>query len=62
MCPWYFVCATAIAGCYLEFGFSLIAEGWCVGFPVYSLRVFLLCSCVLDLSVRIFWDSLGGLS
>ena len=37
MCPWYFVCAAAIAGCYLEFGFSLIAEGWCVGFPVYSL-------------------------
>ncbi len=54
MCPWYFVCAAAIAGCYLEFGFSLIAEGWCVGFPVYSLRTFVLCSCVLYVSVRVF--------
>lgn len=54
MCPWYFVCAAAIARCYLVFEFSLIAEGWCVEFPVFSLRVFLLCSCVLYLSVRIF--------
>lgn len=54
MCPWYFVCAAAIAGCYLVFEFSLIAEGCCVGFPVFSLRTFVLCSCVLYVSARVF--------
>lgn len=54
---WYFVCSVLTVEYYLMFGYSLIAEGSYVGFPVFSL-VFLYFSLVSCARVYTFCEIL----